>query len=92
MEANVQKDERVYRAIKRSKPNWLEEAKAISAMFKDIGGNSVDRDGGQSREDIIAFMDAGVFAKRLKGIVELHADKCMDIGTKIISAPTELNP
>lgn len=92
METSVQKDELVYRAVKRSKPNWLEGTKATSAMFKDIGGNSVDRDAGRSRKDVITFMDTGVFAKRLKGIVELHAGACMDIGAKIIPAPNEVNP
>lgn len=92
MEENVQKSELVYRAVKRSKPNWLDQGNATPAMFKDIGGNSVDRDGKRSREEVIEFMNSITFPKRLKGVVELRAGECMDTGVEIIPDPKVYNP
>lgn len=46
-------------------------------MYKDRGGNSVDRDDGRKLDEIIQFMDNGLFKNRLKGIVSLNAGKCM---------------
>lgn len=92
MESSVQRDERLYRAIKRSKPEWLNAGKPTSAMFKDTNGNSVDRDGARSMEEIIRYMQNGTFRKRLKGIVELQAGECMDTGAEVTPAPSEDNP
>lgn len=94
MENKVQKNEMLYRAIKRSKPDWLEQGKPISAMFNDSKGNSVDQGDQRKLEDIIDFMNRGVFKNRLKGIVELNAGKCMEepINAVVEAAPTETNP
>lgn len=94
MEKKIQKNEMLYRAIKRSKPDWLESGKPTSAMFKDQKGNSVDRDAQRKLDDIINFMNEGVFKNRLKGIVELNAGECMDepINAVVKAAPTEANP
>ena len=51
----ISEEEELFRAIKRSKPSWLDGGKPVSAMFKD-NGNSVDRDGKRTLEDIICFM------------------------------------
>lgn len=93
MEDKVQKHEMLYRAIKRSKPEWLDdEGQATSYMFKDENGNSVDRDDKRSLEEIIQFMNNGVFKKRLKGVVEINAGVCMEIGTSVEPDPSDSNP
>lgn len=93
MEDKVQKEEMLYRAIKRSKPEWLnDEGRPASYMFKDENGNSVDRDDNRPLIEIIQFMSDGVFKKRLKGVVEINAGKCMKIGTFVEASPTESNP
>ena len=67
MEDKVQKHEMLYRAIKRSKPEWLDgNGQATSYMYKDENGNSVDRDGKRSLGEIVQFINDGVFKKDLK--------------------------
>lgn len=93
MEKLLQKKEMLYRAIKRSKPDWLDDlGKPTPYMYKDADGNSVDRDGNRDLEEIISFMDNGVFKKRLKGVVEVNAGVCMDIGATVIEAANDENP
>ena len=95
MENKIQDTEDLYRAIKRSKPDWLDNnGKPTSAMFKDANGNSVDRDDDRDLKEIIEFMDKGIFYKRLKGIVKINAGICMKnpIQAKVEAAPTESNP
>lgn len=92
MENKVQNDEMLYRAIKRSKPDWLENGKPTSVMFKDANGNSVDRGDKRSIDDIVQFMKNVTFGKRLKGVVELCAGFCTEVGAEVIAAPTENNP
>jgi hypothetical protein len=68
MDNKIQKTENLYRAIKRSKPDWLDkEGKITSAMYKDEKGNSVDRDAQRELSDIVEFMNTGTFKNRLKG-------------------------
>ena len=88
----VLKHELLYRAIKRSRPNWLDQGIPTSAMFKDEKGNSVDRDGKRNLDDIIDFMRNGKLYPRVKGIVEIPARKCYDIGSTITADPTSDNP
>lgn len=92
MKDKIEKQEMLYRAIKRSRPDWLEKGKPTPAMFKDEKGNSVDRDDNRSIEEIVQFMRNTIFGKRLKGVVELNAGDCMNIGTKVVAAKTEKNP
>lgn len=92
MKDKIEKQEMLYRAIKRSRPDWLEKGKPTSGMFKDENGNSVDRDDNRSIEEIVQFMRNTTFGKRLKGVVELNAGDCMNIGTKVVAAKTEKNP
>ena len=61
-------------------------------MFKDKKGNSVDRDGGRSVDEIVDFMRETTFGKRLKGVVELDAGKCMETGARVCPDPTDKNP
>ena len=92
MKDKIEKQEMLYRAIKRSRPDWLEKGKPTPVMFKDEKGNSVDRDDNRSIEEIVQFMRDTTFGKRLKGVVELNAGDCMNIGTKVVAAKTEKNP
>lgn len=92
MKDKIEKQEMLYRAIKRSRPDWLEKGKPTPAMFKDENGNSVDRDDNRSIEEIVQFMRDTTFGKRLKGVVKLNAGDCMNIGTKVVAAQTEKNP
>lgn len=92
MEDKIEKQEMLYRAIKRSRPDWLEQGKPTPVMFKDEKVNSVDRDDNRSIEEIVQFMRDNTFGKRLKGVVELNAGDCMDIGTKVVAAQTKKNP
>ena len=92
MENNIQRKEMLYRAIKRSKPDWLDNGKPTSAMFKDEKGNSVDRGAERTLDEIVQFMKNGVFSKRLKGIGSINAGECIDIGTRVEAAATMTNP
>lgn len=92
MKDKIEKQEMLYRAIKRSRPDWLEKGKPTPVMFKDEEGNSVDRDDNRSIDEIVQFMRDTTFGKRLKGVVELNAGDCMNIGTKVVAAKTEKNP
>ena len=71
----ISKNENLYRAIKRSKPNSIQsDGKISSALFKaDIKidtGVSVDRNGGRSMDQVILAMKKN-FDGRLKGIASL---------------------
>lgn len=93
MGSKVQAEETLYRAIKRSKPDWLDDNnKPTSAMYKDIDGNSVDREGNRILEDVIKFMKTVTFPNRLKGIVKISAGDCINIGAVVEEAPTRDNP
>ncbi len=95
MESKIKENELLYRAIKRSRRDWLDnEGKPTPAMYKDEGGNSVDRDGKRDEDSIINFMKEGIFKGRLKGVVKLYAKECMNepYAVKIKSAPTKENP
>lgn len=90
---DIQSQEELYRAVKRSKPNWLEGNHIpSSAMFKDANGVSVDRDGGRDEEEIIRFMREVSLPKRVKGIVKLSVAECLNAGTNVQPAPSEINP
>lgn len=92
MEDKIETQEMLYRAIKRSRPDWLDKGKPTPVMFKDEKGNSVDRGDNRSIEEIVQFMRNITFGKRLKGIVRLNAGDCINIGAKVIAAKTERNP
>lgn len=87
----ISENEFLYRAIKRSKPCWLDEGKPTPAMYKD-DGNSVDRDAGREFEEIIEFMRNGKLFPRVKGIVEISARDCLRIETKVTADPNDDNP
>lgn len=52
-------------------------------MYKDENGNSVDRDGKRSLDEIVQFMNDGVFKKRLEGVVEIDLLQTRIFGSKI---------
>ncbi len=90
----INQNELLYRAIKRSKPEWFENEKPTPAMFKETGGNSVDRDGGREESEIIRFMNEETFPGRLKGVVRLSAGECMSgpNAVKVVADPSKDNP
>lgn len=95
MDSKIEECENLYRAIKRSKPDWLDNnGKPTSAMYKDSDGNSVDRGDNRKISDVVDFMNNGVFKNRLKGVVQINAGICMKapILAEVKAAPTEANP
>lgn len=54
MEETVQRNEMLYRVIKRSQPDSMDEkGRPTSALFKQDNGVSVDRDGSRNEKIII---------------------------------------
>ena len=70
MDIEVKENENLYRAVKRSNPDYIiGKNKVSSAMFKDESGVSVSRDGGRSEKEVISsFKDSPFWSKRLKAI------------------------
>ena len=57
MEETVQRNELLYRVIKRSQPDSMnEKGRPTSALFKQENGVSVDRDGERSEDVIIKHL------------------------------------
>ncbi len=85
--------EKLYRVIKRSRPDCLSDSGCISqALFKDIDGISVDRDGGRIEDEIIDFILNITFKRRTRGICMVTSDYCMKIGADVIPEPSDINP
>lgn len=84
MEETVQRNEMLYRVIKRSQPDTMDnDGHPTSALFKQEDGVSVDRDGERDEQDIIrAFKDR--FGKRYKGLVRVGANICIDNNMAVI--------
>ena len=78
MEETVQKNELLYRVIKRSQPDSIDEnGRPTSALLKQKDGVSVDRDGEREEEEIInTFKNR--FNTRFKGLVRVGANICID--------------
>ena len=90
---DIQANEQLYRAVKRSRPDWLDgNNRPTSAMFKDADGVSVDRDAQRKEEEVIAFMLNGNLSGRVKGIANFLATWCEVIGAKISETPSNDNP
>ena len=84
MEEIVQRNELLYRVIKRSQPNSIDEkGRPTSALFKQDNGVSVDRDGCRDEEVIIQTFK-NRFDKRFKGLVKIGANICIDNNIAII--------
>lgn len=68
MEETVQRNEMLYRVIKRSQPDSMDEkGRPTSALFKQDNGVSVDRDGSRNEKIIIKTFKER-FDKRFKGL------------------------
>ena len=90
---DVQRDESLYRVVKRSRQDCLTKSKQVTpALFKDDGGVSVDRDGGRKEEEIIEFIVTESFPKRAKGVVVVSSACCMDVNADVKPAPSKSNP
>lgn len=84
MEETVQRNELLYRVIKRSNPDSMDEkGRPTSALFKQDNGVSVDRDGNRNEEVIIKTFKAR-FDKRFKGLVKVGANVCIDSNMAVI--------
>ena len=93
LDNSVQINEQLHRAVKRSKPDWLDvQNRPTSAMFKDDNGVSVDRDGGREECDIIEFMRTISLPRRVKGIARLSAEACFQAGCDVKPASSDKNP
>ena len=78
MEETVQRHELLYRVIKRSQPDSMDEkGRPTSALFKQDNGVSVDRDGDRDEKIIIKTFKER-FDKRFKGLVKVKANVCID--------------
>ena len=84
MEEAVQRNEMLYRVIKRSQPDTMDnDGHPTSALFKQEDGVSVDRDGERDEQDSIrAFKER--FGKRYKGLVRVGANICIDNNMAVI--------
>lgn len=84
MEETVQRNELLYRVIKRSQPDSMDEkGRPTSALFKQDNGVSVDRDGDRKEEVIIkTFKDR--FDIRFKGLIKVGANICIDNDMAVI--------
>lgn len=84
METVVQREEILYRVIKRSQPDTVDNnGHPTSALFKQEDGVSVDRDG-ERRESTIIETFKNRFEKRFKGLVKVHASVCIDNAMAVI--------
>lgn len=84
MEETVQRNELLYRVIKRSQPDSMDEqGRPTSALFKQDNGVSVDRDGDRE-EEIIVKTFRNRFDKRFKGLVKVGANVCIDNNMAVI--------
>ena len=88
MEETVQRHEILYRAVKRSQPDAMDEnGRPTSALFKQADGVSIDQDGGREEKIIIdAFKNR--FDRRFKGLVRVGADVCIDNNMAVIPKPS----
>lgn len=84
MDKTVVGSETLYRVVKRSQPDTMDEyGNPTSALFKDDNGVSVDRDGGRFEPEVIdRFRD--FFGQRFKGLVRVGADVCIDNNMAVI--------
>ena len=84
MEEIVQRNELLYRVVKRSQPDSMDETgRPTSALFKQEDGVSVDRDGKRTEKEIInTFKNR--FSTRFKGLVRVGANVCIDNSMAVI--------
>ena len=76
MEETVQRDEMLYRVIKRSQPDTIDgKGNPTSALFKQEDGVSVDRDGDR---------DESVIVGTFKGLAKVQASICIDNDMAVI--------
>ncbi len=84
MEETVQRNELLYRVIKRSQPDSMDEkGRPTSALFKQEDGVSVDRDG-ERKEKVIIKTFKERFDRRFKGLVKVGANVCIDNSMAVI--------
>lgn len=79
----MERDETLYRMIKRSWPDTMGNGRPTSALFKDENGVSVDRDGGRSEKEVEGAFRAR-FKRSFKGLVSVGADVCLDNAMAVI--------
>lgn len=84
MNEMVERSEILYRAVKRSQPDTIDEhGKPTPALFKDDNGVSVDRDGGRLEDEIVdCFMKR--FGQRFKALFCFGAETCLDNNMAVI--------
>lgn len=89
----VDETERLYRVIKRSRPDCITASGKVSpALFKDNKGISVDRDGGRPEGVVIDFVLTETFKQRAKAIGMVYSSFCLNVGACVIPSPNKTNP
>lgn len=87
-ETVVQRNEILYRVIKRSQPDTIDDKGCpTSALFKQEDGVSVDRDGERAENEIVDTFRAR-FHKRFKGLVKVGANVCFEHDMAVIPETT----
>lgn len=80
-------EERLFRAVPNLPDYWKpDQQKYSSAVFKDSGGASVDRDGRRATKDIV-----DLFAERKPGygLVSILAQQCRECNAHPVAKPIE---
>ena len=86
MDKVVKRNEMLYRAVKRSQPDTInEDGSPTSALFKQDNGVSVDRDGGRTEDEIVETFESR-FTTRFKGLFRVGANVCLDHSMAVIPA------
>ena len=84
MNNTISQSETLYRAVKRSQPDTIDEnGKPTPALFKDENGVSVDRDGDRCESEIIECFK-NRFSQRFKALFCFGADICLDNNMAVI--------
>ena len=93
--SEIGEDEILFRGVTTKPDMWKAGAnRPTSAIFKDSGGASVDRDGGRNDNDAANSLCDWLAAKdiQLRAVVKISAGVCRRIETELLARPLEDNP
>jgi hypothetical protein len=81
--------ELLYRKVIKN-PNYWKDDRPTSAVFKDSGGVSVDRDGNRHDSEVVVSFETR-FANNMRAIVKIGAKLCRDLETEPKPDPNSEN-
>lgn len=90
----LKQDEELYRAVINSPSFYLEnQGRISSAVFKDTGGCSVDRQKNRSRKDSCSFLVDSQKNNRngIRAVAMVKVQQCYDANATVAPMPTESN-